>query len=92
MGLIACIKCPCNYVRSACRSIAECGCPGLRRCGISLKWLRKLELIGRKTHAEHARCDTGACLLVNGIRDGCIAGAVLDGDVIAVSCYQILCN
>jgi len=30
--------------------------------------------------------------LVNGIRDGCIVGAVLDGDVIAVSCYQILCN
>ena len=53
---------------------------------------QKLELIGRKTHVDHARCDTGACLLVNGIRDGCIAGAVLDGDVIALSCYQILCN
>lgn len=91
MGLIACIKCPCNYIRTACRSIAECGYPGLHRC-INLKWLRKLELVGRKIHAEHAGCDTGACRLFNGIRDGCIAGAVLDGDVIAVSCYQILCN
>ena len=92
MGLFARVKCSCIYVRTTSRNISECGCPGLRRCGINLKWLRKLELVGRKIHAEHARCDTGACRLVNGIRDGCIAGAVLDGVVIAVSCYQILCN
>lgn len=53
---------------------------------------QKVGINRQKIHAEHARCDTGACLLVNGIRDGCIAGAVLDGAVIAVSCYQILCN
>jgi len=28
MGLIACIKCPCSYVRTAGRSIAECGWNG----------------------------------------------------------------